>query len=148
MTARSFAFPTARWAPAAMFGAYAVLPLVVLVAPGASVGVRAGAAVVAAVFLACAWRCARFALVVDARGVVVRNLVRTTRIPWSDVDAFVSKRWLRGMPYEIGAVRRRSGATVLALGLTPPFGDPARLVAVLAELEALRAEQSAVAAAR
>ena len=126
-----------------MFAVFAILPAVVVVAPGASPAVRAIAAVITAAFLWAAYRSWRMAVIVGPEGVVVRNFARTTRIPWDDVDAFVSSNWLSFMPYEIGAVRRRSGKTILALGLTPPFGDPRPLSEVIATLEGLRREHTA-----
>jgi hypothetical protein len=142
----SFSFATARIAPSVAFVACAIIPTILMVEPGVPLGLRVGSAAVALPLLFMAYRLARVALVVDDDGVAVRNVARTVRIPWDDVDAFISKRWLRGTPYEIGAVRRRGGEEVLALGLTPPFGDPRPLARVIDELEAVRREHASVRA--
>lgn len=73
-------------------------------------------------FLALMVRTFRIAVITEPAGVRVRGVMRTRRIPWGDVDAFVMGDW---GGFDCGAVRRRDGSEAIAFALNPPlqFGN-------------------------
>jgi Bacterial PH domain len=81
-------------------------------------------------------RTLRVGVVTGPDGVIVRNILRTHRIPWADVAGFEMSDW-GGFP--IGAVRRRDGSEQRAIALNPPLdlgeGGDRRTQRLLAELD-------------
>jgi hypothetical protein len=117
---------------AAFFGAFALA-----IGPGAppTAGERIVYAAIALPFAILTVRTLRIGVVTGPDGVVVRNILRTHRIPWDDVAGFEMSDW-GGFP--IGAVRRRDGSEQRAIALNPPLdmgeGDR-RTMRLLAELD-------------
>ena len=69
-------------------------------------------------WLALAARTLRVGVLLTADGVVVRNVMRTRRLPWAEIERFELGEW-GGFP--CGAVRLRNGDSVTAFALNPPF---------------------------
>ncbi len=127
----------ALWlAPACFFAVFA------LDASPDGVAVPAGQRVVygalALVFAALAVRTFRIGVFTSPSGVVVRNVLGTTRLAWEDVAAFEWGRWRGPGGFACGVVRRADGGTVTAFALNPPFefqaGEDRRIPDMLAAL--------------
>ena len=101
-------------------------------------GQRAVYAVLALAFGALALRTFRIGVFTRPSGVVVRNVLRTTRLPWDAVAAFEWGHWRGPGGFDCGVVRREDGSQVTAFALNPPFefhaGQDRRVPDMLAAL--------------
>ena len=71
--------------------------------------------VVAALYVVAVWRSYSSCLVVNARGVEVRNMIRRRRIPWSEVSEFT---WEPHAYYHrVAVVHLRDGRRISAYGI-------------------------------
>lgn len=110
--------PGFRWLFVVLGSVGALLPLPAVLAPGASTTVRLGCYLPFAVV--CAWLVLRVSgcgVKDDADHLVVRNPLRTVRVPWSQVEDFELGRF--GVVPKVG-VRLRGGSAVGIFGL--PIG--------------------------
>lgn len=106
--------PILYMAPVAFFGIFALD-----LGPGSSPapGERIVYGALCLPWLALAVRTLRIGVVVGEEGVTVRNVLRTRRVRWEDIDCFELGKW-GGFP--IGAARLHDGRAVRAAALNPP----------------------------
>jgi hypothetical protein len=95
---------------------------------------------IAALFAVLVVRTLRIGVATGPDGVVVRGVLRSWKLPWTEVERFEMGRWRGWGNYPCGVVRRRDGSTITVLALNPPFelqaGQDQRVPELLAELNA------------
>jgi hypothetical protein len=69
-------------------------------------------------WLLLAWRTFRVGIYPSRDGVVVRNVLRSRRIPWSEISSF---NWGRWWGFPIGGAYLLDGGFVRAFALNPPL---------------------------
>jgi hypothetical protein len=77
-------------------------------------------------WLVLAYRMLRIGVFVSNDGVVVRNVLRSRRVPWSDVERFDwGTAWNGGggsvLSFPVGCVYLRDGGCIRSTALNPPF---------------------------
>jgi hypothetical protein len=122
------------WAlPLLFFGYFAV-------APDTPAGQRAVYGAIAAVFAVLFVRTLRIGVVTGSDGVVVRGVLRSWSVPWTQVERFDMGAWRGWGNFPCGVVRRSDGSTITVLALNPPFelqaGQDRRVPELLDELNA------------
>jgi hypothetical protein len=146
-----------RWSVCLGIGAIWLLPTVLFASfvfdAGVSRAEQVVYGVIAALFGLLVVRTLRVAVVTQPRGVIVRNVLWTHRLRWSDVARFEMGRWRGWGGFPCGIVRRTDGRQVTAFALNPPFeidaGQDRRVPDLLAQLneELGRAGEGAQASA-
>lgn len=102
--------------PVAFFGAFALN----LGPDGASIptGQRLVYAALCLLWIVLAFRTLRIGVLPSRDGLVIRNVIRTRRVPWADIERFELGQW-GGFP--CGAARLVDGRSVTSFALNPPF---------------------------
>jgi Bacterial PH domain len=103
----------------ALFGFFV---LILLIAGLGSIHRSIGEGIALLVMAAACLRPAATAVVVDARGVKVRNVFRTVRVPWSDITGF-SVGKAKSFPYML-LVHRRSGPPIASFAVSGWVNKP------------------------
>lgn len=105
----------------AAFAVFLVIAVLAPMGPGLHLFDRLGVAAVGAAIGALLWRFARLAVVVDVRGLTVRNLIYERRLEWAEV---VTVRFGGGHPWVMLDLADGESLPVMAIQRADgPFGE-------------------------
>jgi hypothetical protein len=121
--------------------AVVVIPLAfVAIAPDTATGARIALGAAVAIYAIWSVRHVMIGVWLEPDGVLIRNVMSSRRLRWSEIERFEMGWWrrLRGglSSYECGIARLMDGGQVTIYALNPPWGDHGPVPKLLAELNA------------
>jgi Bacterial PH domain len=105
-----------------------------------AIGVRVAFAIAGLAFVLLVVRTLRIGAYPGPDGVLIRNVTRSRRLSWSQIERFEIGEW-RGLgSYRCGVARLVAGGQVVIFALNPPFEGVESILPLLDELNAQLAQ--------